>query len=86
VATERLQAIVVVAEEGNPATSRRDRAAGGAIATLRSITPFCLDWLFQNPGSDWGLPSLRALFSILDMREHLTKARPARDCSASRGR
>lgn len=67
---------IVLAEEGNPELSTKERASWLAqcdveIDNLR----FALDWLFETRNLDWALRLCVALFRFWDAREHLREGR-----------
>lgn len=67
---------VVLAEEGNPELSARERTAWLSRCDIE-IDNFrsALDWLMENQNLEWGLRLAVALFRFWDMREHLIEGR-----------
>jgi len=67
---------LVLAEEGNPELSPRDRSRWLAQCDAE-IDNFrrALDWLFQAQAFDWGFRLCEALFRFWEMREHLAEGR-----------
>ena len=67
---------LVLAEEGNPELSarERDRWLAQCDAEIDNLR-YALDFLFETHDLDWGLRLSIALFRFWDMREHLTEGR-----------
>ncbi|HTZ84448.1 MAG TPA: tetratricopeptide repeat protein [Candidatus Acidoferrales bacterium] len=77
-ATRRAHAAycLVLAEEGNPELSPRERVLWLSHCDSEIDNFRCaLDWLFDTKQLDWALRLCMALFRFWDMREHLAEGR-----------